>query len=451
MATPAAPTSFVRIAPETEEVDKQLPSVLFSITRWGLIAGLLAAPLAFGAVQTWAWCALLVVSLALFLLWAIANAQQGILRIRWTPLYIPATLFLALASVQYYGGFTFDRYATQDAIYSVVTALIFFFLAGQLFGEAPRAVWRGLGLVVTLYAFSMGLFAIVQFFSSHNLIYWTVRSHGSTFGPYVNRDDYAGLMEMMIPIAATYVFSRSRSDPQRLVLAFSLCVPVASVLLSGSRGGLISLLVETLIMGGILWRQRLGEGSGYFEAMFVLGITAVALLFFWMAPNRIEKRLAALANVTQTVEVSYAQRKLAALDTLHIFRDHPWIGTGLGSFETVFPQYQTFPTNLVWTHAHNDYAEALAETGLAGGILIVLALVLFFKRAFRDLRHRLRNEAGWIQLGAALGCCALLVHSFADFNLHIPANAACFALLAGLATLSTPPARTRPETRHSPH
>jgi O-antigen ligase len=125
---------------------------------------------------------------------------------------------------------------------------------------------------------------------------------------------------------------------------------------------------------------------------------------------------------------------MVAIDSLRIWRDHPWLGTGLGSFETAYPRYRSFPGDAVYDHAHNDYAEALAETGLVGGVLILAAIVLFFRIAFRDLATRLRHEVGWIQLGAALGCCGLLIHSLVDFNLHIPANAAWFAVSAAIAT-----------------
>jgi len=434
MATPATTIRVARIRLDALQASSQAPSLIFAVTRWGLMATILAAPLAFGAVQPWAWAALLIVAFGLLLLWTIGNVQQGVLTIHWSPLYLPAALFLALSVAQYYAGLTLDPYATRESIFKFVTVLVFFFLAGQLFAKAPKAVWGKFGLGVTLYAFALGLFAILQFFSSRNLIYWTVESKGWTFGPYVNHNHYAGLMEMLIPIAAAYVLSRPREDPQRVLLAFSLCVPVASLLLSGSRGGFISLLVETLTLGWVLWRRQSGRSAGYFDAMLALGITAAVLLFFWMAPNTIVKRLDDLANLTQTAEVSYGQRKLASIDTLHIFRDHPWMGTGLGSFDTVFPRYRTFPTDLGWSHAHNDYAEALSETGVAGGILIIFALILFFKRAFRNLRRRHRSEAGWIQLGATLGCCGLLIHSFADFNLHIPANAAWFVVLLAITT-----------------
>jgi O-antigen ligase len=88
-------------------------------------------------------------------------------------------------------------------------------------------------------------------------------------------------------------------------------------------------------------------------------------------------------------------------------------------------------------HAHNDYVEAVAETGLVGAALILSALALFLRLAFRRWGRPLQSQNDWFRLGAALGCCGLLVHSFLDFNLHIPANAAWFAVLAGLATTET--------------
>jgi O-antigen ligase len=434
MATPTATTRPLEIPVELPETHSHASSPLFSAARWGLVATLLAAPLAFGAVEPSAWAALLIASFGLLLLWTIACVQQGAVEIHFSPLYLPAVFFLALPVVQFYGGMTLDAYATRESIFKLVMVLIIFFIAGQIFSAAPKSSWRQLGLAVTLYAFALGLFAILQFFSSHNLIYWSVKSDGWTFGPYVNHNDYAGLMEMLIPISAAYVLSRSRTDPRRLLLALSLAVPVASLLLSGSRGGFVCLLVEALLLGWVLWR-RSSNDERHFGAMPPIGLAAAAaLLFFWMAPANVVKRLGGLANLPRTTQLTFPQRELAARDTLRIFRDHPWLGIGMGSFETVFPRYRTFPTDLEWAHAHNDYAEALAETGAAGGALIVLSLAVFFRRAFKNLAARRLDEAGWVQLGAAIGCSGLLVHSFVDFNLHIPANAMWFAVSVALAT-----------------
>jgi len=433
MATPAGTTTRLPISKELPAVRRETSPFIFFFTRRGLVAILLAAPLAFGAVEPWAWAAMLIAAFALLMIWAIGGARQGALNIRVSPLYLPAGLFLALCIAQLYVGTTLDAYATREAIFKLVMVLVIFLVAGQVFAQATGEAWKELGLAVTLYSFGLALFAILQLFSSHNLIYWSVTSRGWTFGPYVNHDDYAGLMEMLIPIAAGYVLSRPRTDPRRLLLAFALSVPVASVLLSGSRGGFVSLLIEALVFGWVLWR-RPGESGHRLRLLLPVGLAAVALLFFWLAPGRVVNRLEAMANVTRTTEITLGQRELVARDTLRIFRDHPWTGIGLGSFDTVFPQYRSFPTDLGWAHAHNDYAEALAETGVAGGALMVIAMAMFFALAFRNLPAGRGDAAGWIRLGAAVGCCGLLVHSLVDFNLHIPANAAWFAVCVALAT-----------------
>jgi O-antigen ligase len=287
---------------------------------------------------------------------------------------------------------------------------------------------------LVIYTFLLALFAIFQFFSSEGLIYWTVKSPGWTFGPYVNHNHYAGLMEMLIPLSVVSALPALRKQSSAAVAGCLVLIPIASLLLSASRGGFISLLVEVLLAAVLVFWFGPRHARKLTALAGGAALVAAGLLFFWMAPRHITERLATMADSTHRPEVELHERWVAARDALGIVRDHPWMGAGLGSFETVFPRYQSFATDFLWDHAHNDYAEALAETGVAGGAAILSALILFFWLAFRNLRERLRYPAGWMQFGAALGCCGFLVHSFADFNFHIPANAAWFAVCAAIAT-----------------
>jgi O-antigen ligase len=182
-------------------------------------------------------------------------------------------------------------------------------------------------------------------------------------------------------------------------------------------------------------------------AAVALGAVASATLFFLIDPGQVSKRLATVAEIPTKPEATFAERWLVSSDSTRILADHPWMGVGLGSFSVAYPQYQSFATDLLWDHAHNDYAEALAETGAAGGVLIAAAVVMFFLLAFGRVRERLENEAGWIQMGAAIGCCGLLVHGLGDFNLHIPANAAWFAVCAAISTQPSNSRRMR-KSRH---
>ncbi|HZT71564.1 MAG TPA: O-antigen ligase family protein [Terriglobia bacterium] len=418
---------------------------LGTVARFSLIATLMAAPFAFGSVQTWAWASLAVMASVLLLLWAIGAARQQKLTIHWSPLYVPAALFLLLGTIQFIGKLTLDPFGTREALIKLTTDLILFFLAAQLWAGAPARAWKRLGLAVVIYAFALSLFAIVQFFTSHGLLYWKVHSQGYAFGPYVNHNDYAGLMEMLVPIGVCYAMFRCLRDSNQVLLIFGVCGAIASVLLSGSRGGMISVAVEMIILGLIIWRWKEGPASGsvrQWSVAALVGATGTAALILAVTPASGWQRLASIAGLVEKPDVTLENRLAVSRDALVEVRDYPWLGTGLGSFTSVFPQYQTFPTDLGWTHAHNDYVEVLTETGITGGLIILSALLLFAWLAFRGLSDRIKTTRGWIQLGAALGCCGLLVHSFADFNLRIPANAAWFAVCVALSTVPVMVPRT---------
>jgi O-antigen ligase len=418
----------------------------FNLARILLLAALLGAPLAFGGVLPWAWAALgLAASLGLFL-WALGCAQQGAVKLVWSPLYIPLAMFLLLGVAQYAARVTLDRAETRQALVLLVADLTFFFLAVQLFAGAPSGTLRAFGLVVLVFAGSMGLFAILQFASGAHKIYGIVETPGGAlFGPYVDPDHFAGLMEMLIPVAVLYMAGRRGGfSLEGLVWRVSAAtLALASLLLSGSRGGLLALSAEIAI-ATIALRRAAARTMQRRRLALAAAITLLAslMLFAYVDPGWVAKKLGSVANVERTWAEWASDRKSMALDALRMWRDRPVLGVGLGDFETAYPRYQSFPSDLWIDHAHNDYVEAFAETGLVGALLILSSLAFFLRLAFRDWGHPIRSSASWIRWGAALGCCGLLVHSMWDFNLHIPANAAWFAVLAGIAATAQPSAAT---------
>jgi len=414
-----------------------LTSYLLQISRVLLFAALFGAPLAFGAVVPWAWMSLgLVASLALFL-WGLGSILQGELKVIWSPLYIPLAIFVLLGVVQYAARMTLDKSETRQALVLLITDLVFFFLAVQHFGGNRSTVLLPFGLVVLVFVGGLGLFAILQSASGAERIYGIVETPGGVlFGPYVDRDHFAGLMEMLLPVAVLYIVGRHG----RLTLEASIwrvCVValgLASLLLAGSRGGLLALSAEIAVSSFIIRRAsaRIGQRRRL-ASVAALALVAGGALFAYMDPGWAAKKLGSIAYVDRTWAEWTGDRKKMAGDTLRMWRDHPLLGVGLGDFETAYPRYQSYPSDTWVDHAHNDYLEAGAETGLVGGLIILCAVALFLRLAFRNWNNPFRSHAGWIRLGAAIGCCGMLVHSLGDFNFHIPANALWFAVLAGIA------------------
>ena len=85
-------------------------------------------------------------------------------------------------------------------------------------------------------------------------------------------------------------------------------------------------------------------------------------------------------------------------------------------------------------HAHNDYLEALVETGVVGGLCCLWFIAVLFIEAVRGLKELGSSFGAALNLAGLMGCCGILVHSLVDFNLHIPANALLFFVAAHLAT-----------------
>ncbi|MGO8788162.1 MAG: O-antigen ligase family protein [Terriglobia bacterium] len=414
----------------------------FYIARVMLGLTLLLAPLPFGAVYTWAWTSLTILTLLVLILWMLGCLQSGKLRIGFSPLYVPIVLFLVLGLIQLIFHRTITPVATRESLLALAGDFALFFVVIQLFADSPVLTWRRVGIAVLAFGFAFSFLSILQFFWNPARILWVGHDVGSPFGPYVDRDHYAGLMELVIPISATYVLSRPKRDPLNGLLWFAVLVPLVSLLLTGSRGGFVAVLAEIAILGWVLiWRNPL-PGRRMRVAATGLVLVAVAALFFWLVPGFVLNKLGAIHSYVHETRVG---RVALWKDALGILRDHPLIGTGMGSFVTAYPPYETDAQDLIIEHAHNDYVEVLTETGLLGGVLVLAALVLFFPLAFGNLGVQLKREPGWIQLGAAIACCGLLTHSFVDFNLHIPANAAWFAFCAGLASLSGRSIRTPAE------
>jgi O-antigen ligase len=121
-------------------------------------------------------------------------------------------------------------------------------------------------------------------------------------------------------------------------------------------------------------------------------------------------------------------------DTWHIFLDHPVAGTGLGTLQIVFPPYETLYDGKIVNHSHNDYLEALAETGLLGGLCCAWFLAVLVIQSLKSVRQLNHSFVGALQLSGLVACAGLLVHALVDFNFHIPSNLLLFFLMAHLAS-----------------
>ena len=395
--------------------------------RVGICALVTFAVLAHGAVEPWSEAVLEIGAAVLLLLWAWEVSVGGEYKVVWNPLLWPLLGLWGVAALQLAAGITVYPFQTRIELLKYTALLALFFLCAQSYRKLEH--WHGFVWFLLILGFAVSVFAILQHFTFNGKLYWVreIQFGGIPFGPYVNRNHFAGLVELLIPPGLAILILRAeRRDQLPLVALFTL-FPIGALFLSASRGGIISFLGEIgLLAFLILFRRREGRELAAAGLVVVLAIAFVS----WLGIGRALERFASY----KTLEVSEGRRIEMLQGTWRIFLDHPIAGTGLGTLQEVFPLYETIYDGLIVNHSHNDYAEVLAETGVIGGLCGLAFLVLLAWTGWKNIvaEKELMNLA--YHAGALVACFGLLIHATVDFNFHIPSNALVFLLQAALAT-----------------
>jgi O-antigen ligase len=416
------------------------------LVRKGILASVAFAVLSHGAVEPWARGILESAAGILLVFWALnfflAREDKEIS----TPLLLfPLAGLTLVAAIQLTLGLTASPFTTRIELQLLLSMLIFLFLAAQSFRTLGD--WRSFAWFVMIFAFLVSGLGILQQLTFNGKLYWFREMHygGIPFGPYVNRNHFAGFAELVLPMALVPLLL-GRVRRERLVIVGILAIiPLSALMLSASRGGIVSVGAELAFLVLVLGLRR-AAGRHLFAGGVVLLLAFV--IVSWLGVNQILSRFSGL----QTLEVTASKRASMRNGTWRIFLDHPVLGTGLGTLQQVYPPYETLYDGKIVNHAHNDYLEVLAETGVVGGICCAWFIGTLFVAALRFLQSKDDSFANTLRLCGWTACCGLLVHSLVDFNLHIPANLLLFLLMSLLATAEIQqgvPARSR--SRRRPH
>lgn len=387
-------------------------------------------PLALGVVQDW--------SIALFeggaavvlLIWMAWQLAAREISIRWNPLFAPMLVFFAFVLEQIGSRRSAYLHDTLSELWLYIAYAILAFVAVQLFCAQDDWILR-FGKTSAVFGSVYAVYAVLQGFTSDGKIYWLILPRAANpYGSYVNHNHYAGLMELLLPFALLLSFSGSVRGARRFLLGFAAMLMAASVFLCQSRGGMFAIIVETAFLA-IFWMRQFSPRKS--AAVFVAFCLVTALFLAWIAPQQVGSRI---------TDIHDPARWLIHRDSLRMFAAHPFLGSGFGTFATAFPHYRVFYDGFFINHAHDDYLELLLETGLAGFSIAAWFIVVLYRRGLRNLRPAKLSRAALVSTAALAGCTGLLAHSFTDFNLHIPANAALFFVLCVVAT-SPPVGRDR--------
>jgi O-antigen ligase len=397
--------------------------------RVGICVLIAFAVISFGGVEPWGKAILEIGAAALFVWWGILAIRRREAEIHGNWLYLPLLGLGGLGIAQVVFGLSVYPYLTRSDLLLWGAYLILVFLTVESFRtveEGKRFAWFLAGL-----AFAVSLSAIVQHFTFNGKLYWfiTLPRGDVPFGPFVNHNHFAGFLELALPPGLALLLFSGVPWEKRVLLWLFTIVPIGALLLSASRGGIFGFLFGFLMLcvfAGVFAKRK--------HAVMIAGLVVAlsGIVIVWLGARH---TIARFEQMTLASEMGPDGRLTFYQGAWRICLSHPWTGTGVGTFETAYPRYETeYSGNMIVNHAHDDYLELLADTGLAGGICILAFIVLLYWRGLANLRAAETRPLRAIVAGSLASCSALLLHSVVDFNFHIPSNALLFLLLAFLAT-----------------
>jgi O-antigen ligase len=426
---------------------------------------IILSALAFGTVHPWSlslfYCGAMVVGL----FWVMDAWRANKLRFGGSYLQLPLVgiFFLGLIQLLPFGGpqlqegaltisytrsLSLDPFATRMALVQVA-AITVYFAAALAFIDSPKRL-RIVTQTIIIFGFLVAIQGLIQKFSSPDKIFWVREPEfAKPFGPFINSGHFAALMEMTLALTLGVLFSGGVNKDQRVLYGFMATVMFVAMLLTQSRGAFILgiVIVLSLLIGrNLLYRSQTESEDRkekrrrkFLIRLFgSIGVGTVAVVFIlvltiWFGGFSAVERI---FNYSDANHPAGGGRVHYWSGAVQIIMDNPFIGVGLEGFGVAFTQYDTLNGSYRIERAHNDYLQALTDTGIIGAGLALAFIVLLFRKGlacYKDSRDRLRRG---VCLGSLVGCFSILLHNFFEFPLRTTSNALLFLILVALATVA---------------
>lgn len=433
--------------------------VLERVIFFGILAEIIFSALAYGTTTAWAAALFKTGAAALMLVWVIKCIVDKRLHLNLPPTVWPIVALLAVGLLQSLAltdatgqrySLSLDVEATRMTVTMLLSLLILFLLTANFLNTPERL--RLLVNVLVVYGMALALFALVQQFTCESCLYWVKASTGSPFGPFPNRNHFAGYIELLMPVPLAILTVRA-AGKWSVMYAFAAVLTGIAAVMSLSRGGLLVLSVELIFVAVMSkrvhgrWRRQTHEprrsiahhGWLRFGPPAFVGLLILAGVF-WIGSAPIGERLTRTMTDFNDPKASFTDGRLWIWkNTVSLIKANPLLGVGIGAFPTAFTLYDQSNGLLEIGAAHNDYLQLVADAGLLGALIGLWFVIVVIRAIARATACKDRFLAG-LALGAATGVIGILVHSLFDFNLQIPSNALLFlvfvAVISHLGTVA---------------
>lgn len=398
-----------------------------------LMVGLLGfGPLALGGTHTEFFVVMLGLGLMALLLWLVRLAVTPEPTLLWPPFAWAVAAFLLYAILRYHGA-TVEYTARGELLRVALYGVVFFVVSNNLTRHASANWVVGMMLVVASFTAMYGTY---QALTKSSLVWNYVRWEGYVgrgSGTYICPNHLAGWLELTLPLGLAYLLAGRLSHLARILIGYSVLVMLAGLAATESRGAWVATTAALLGFFAVLLSQRGLRIPALLLMLLLAGGTAWFVLQTKPTSERVQQMLGQANLEDARMHIWPAAIK--------IWQANFWWGAGPAHFDHLFRIYRDPYVQARPERVHNDYLNTLADWGVVGAALVVVALVLLFWGIFRiwrhvqregdDFRSRQSNRMAFV-LGATTSLMALILHGVTDFNFHIPANAVAAVMLMAL-------------------
>ena len=397
--------------------------------------------LLYGAVHNAVLGIVYVTIAAMVVIWAVDGIIAGRVRYSREPLQLilfAAALYglvqvVPLGTLEPVGGvsgipntISLYPFATQVAALHFLGLGTFFSLVCVSLDSAARL--RKLTIFITAFGAIYAFFAIIQSVLSPTSIYGLLdRPFAQPFGSFVSRNNFAGWMEMAIALPLGMLFSGSVERDKRLIILTASMIMGVSIALSGSRGGLIALLLQIAFLFVVTYSQK---SKGQLWLKLVLGVGIIVGIIAGTAFVGGESTLTRISDEPLAADGIVSRPQIWNV-TLRMSADNMPFGVDLGAYSVAYPKYDEASGFERVEQAHDDYLQVVSDAGIVGGLLGLAFLYLLW-RVCSEAISTSNTERRGIATGALAGIVGVLIHSLFDFVLHTTAIALLFLSLLGL-------------------
>lgn len=400
---------------------------------------LVTATLSYGAVTVRLAGPVYGLAVLLGLLWSALLFTSSTITWQQSPTHLPVACFVGYAFIRYFTS-PIEYESRLDLIHVCLYALVYFLASSNFYRPRDRAI-----LLVTLIAlaFVESTYGVWQFATKAKTVLFETRPVQYQFrggGTFFCPNHLAGFLELVLGLlVARFAIYRSVKDSvqktviQKVVLIYMALLVMAGIITSLSRAGWIAATLGLLSL--LVWGEWRVRTLMLRVVVVVLTIGLFGLIAFNVNPVRdyVALTFAGLdeSKPIQLDDAGLGGRKHMWGATVKMIRDYPLWGTGPGTWQWFHLKYRDPRMVMHPEYAHSDVLNLASDYGLVGFALVVAIFACFFWHVVLLARRSNDSEQRSFAIGSAMGVTALLVHSWFDFNMHIPANALLLVTIMG--------------------